>query len=49
MNNTSSEKRATCYATEYMNGEKRYDYAMIELVSDDGLKATCPSMILGFL
>jgi hypothetical protein len=32
-----------------MNGEKRYDYAMIEFVSDDGLKATCLSMILGFL
>ncbi len=32
-----------------MNGEKRHDYAMIEFVSDDGLKATCPSMILGFL
>jgi hypothetical protein len=32
-----------------MNGKKRYDHAMIEFVSDDGLKATCPSMILGFL
>jgi hypothetical protein len=43
------KKTATYYATEYMNGEKRYDYAMIDFVSDDGLKATCPSMILGFL
>ncbi len=32
-----------------MNGEKRYDYAMIEFLSDDGLSATCPAMILGFL
>ena len=32
-----------------MNGEKRYDYAMIDFLSDDGLSATCPAMILGFL
>jgi hypothetical protein len=32
-----------------MNGQKRYDYAMIEFVSDDGTIATCPSMILGFV
>jgi len=25
------------YATEYMNGEKRYDYAMINFVSDEGV------------
>ena len=24
------------YANEYMNGQKRYDYAMIEFVSDGG-------------
>ncbi len=32
-----------------MNGQKRYDYAMIEFVSDDGTVATCPAMILGFV
>ena len=32
-----------------MSGEKRYDYAMIDFLSDDGLSATCPAMILGFL
>jgi hypothetical protein len=37
------------YANEYMNGQKRYDYAMIEFVSDDGTVATCPAMILGFV
>ncbi len=31
-----------------MNGEKRYDYAMIDFLSDDGLSATCPAMILEF-
>jgi hypothetical protein len=49
VNNTSSEITATYYATEYMNGEKRYDYTMIDFLSDDGLSATCPAMILGFL
>ncbi len=32
-----------------MNGHKRYDYAIIEFVSDDGTIATCPAMILGFV
>jgi hypothetical protein len=32
-----------------MNGEKRYDYAMIDFLSDAGLSATWPAMILGFL
>jgi hypothetical protein len=32
-----------------MNGQKRYDYAMIEFGSDDGTIATCPAMILGFV
>ncbi len=32
-----------------MNGQKRYDYAMIEVVSDDGTIASCPAMILGFV
>jgi hypothetical protein len=32
-----------------MNGETRCDYAMIDFLSDDGLSATCPAMILEFL
>jgi hypothetical protein len=32
-----------------MNGQKRYDYAMIKFVADDGTVATCPAMILGFV
>jgi hypothetical protein len=32
-----------------MNGQKRYDYAMIEFVSDYGTIATYPAMILGFV
>ncbi len=37
------------YANEYMNGQERYDYAMIEFVSDDGNVATRPARILGFV
>ncbi len=37
------------HANEYINGQKRYDYAMIEFVSDDGKIATCPARILGFV
>ncbi len=32
-----------------MNDQKRYDYAMIEFVSDDGTVTTCPARILGFV
>ncbi len=32
-----------------MNSQKRYDYVMIEFVSDDDTIATCPAMILGFV
>ncbi len=37
------------YTTEYMNGGKRYDYAMINFVSDEGITETCPSKLLGFV
>ena len=32
-----------------MNGTRRYDYAMINFVSDNGNETTCPCMILGFI
>jgi hypothetical protein len=32
-----------------MNGQKRYDYVMIEFVSDGGTIATCPAIILRFV
>ena len=37
------------YTTEYMNSEKRYDYAIIYFVSDEGITETCPAKILGFV
>ncbi len=45
----ASDNSVKYYANEYMNGQKGYDYAMIEFVSDDGTVATCPAMILGFV
>jgi hypothetical protein len=45
----ASDNSVKYYANEYMIGQKRYDYAMIEFVSDDGTIATCPAMILGFV
>jgi hypothetical protein len=45
----ASDNSVKYYAIEYMNSQKRYNYAMIELVSDDGTIATCPAMILGFV
>ena len=43
----ASDNSVKYYANEYMNSQKRYDYAMTEFVSDDGTIATCPAMILG--
>jgi hypothetical protein len=45
----ASDNSVKYYANEYMNGQKRYDYAMIECVSDDGNVAKCPARILGFV
>ncbi len=45
----TSNNSVKYYANEFMNSQKRYDYAMIELVSDDGTIATCPAIILGFV
>ncbi len=45
----ASDNAVKYYANEYMKGQKRYDYVMIEFVSDDGTVATCPAIILGLL
>jgi hypothetical protein len=45
----ASDNSVKYYANEYMNGQKRYDYAMIEFVPVNGTFATCPAMILGFV
>ncbi len=44
-----TNKKSIYYATELMNGHKRYDYALIDFISDDGVTTSCPSLILGFV
>ncbi len=45
----SDEESVKFYATEYMNGDRQYDFAMIDFLLDDGDTATCPAKILGFV
>jgi hypothetical protein len=45
----ASDNSVKYHANEYMNGQKRYDHAMIEFVSDDRTIATCPTLILRFV
>jgi hypothetical protein len=45
----ASDNSVKYCANEYMNGQKRYDYAMIEFVSEGGTISKCPAMILGFV
>jgi hypothetical protein len=45
----ASDNSVKYYANEYMNGQKRYDYAMVEFASDDDTIATYPAMILGIV
>ncbi len=45
----ASDNSVKYHANEYMNCQKRYDFAMIEFVSDDGTIAACPAMILEFV
>jgi hypothetical protein len=50
VNVKASDNSVKYYASEYMNSQKRNDYAIIEFVSDYGTIATCPArMILGFV
>ncbi len=47
--NNSMDDTIKYYTTEYMNGEKRYDYAMNNFVSDKGMTASCSAKNLGFV
>jgi hypothetical protein len=37
------------YATEYVSGSKRYDYAMVQFENNDGSLATCPAKIISYV
>jgi hypothetical protein len=45
----ASDNSVKYCADKYTNSQKRYNYAMIEFVSDGGTIATCPALILGFV
>jgi hypothetical protein len=45
----ASNNSVKYYPNKYMNGQKRYDYAVIEFLSDDETIATCPAIIQGFV
>jgi hypothetical protein len=49
VNDNACKNSVKYYANEYIHTVKRYDYAMIEFVSDDSTTATFPAMILGFV
>jgi hypothetical protein len=48
-NSSMEDNSVIYYTTEYMNGKKPYDNAMIDFVSDEGITETCPAKILGFV
>ncbi len=49
VNDNACKNSVKYYANEYINAVTRYDYAMIEFVSDDSTTATFPAMIFGFV
>ncbi len=49
VNAKASDNSVKYYASEYMKSQKRYDYAMIDFVSDDRPIATCPAIIFVFV
>ena len=38
----NTDKKVIYYATELMNGNRHYDYALIDFVGDDGSTQSCP-------
>ncbi len=49
MNCKTTAKRVIFYASELKNGHKRYDYALVDFVDNDGTTKSCPALMLGFL
>ncbi len=49
MNCRDTEKQVIFYASELKNGQKRYDYALVDFVDNDGATRSCSSLILGFI
>ncbi len=49
MNCKDTAKRVIYYASELKNGQKRYNYALIDFVYNDGATKSCPALMLGFI
>jgi hypothetical protein len=49
MNCKNTAKQVIYYATELNNGQKRYDYALVDFVDNDGATKSCPALMLGFI
>ncbi len=45
----NSDSHVIYYATELMNGDRWYNYAMIDFITDNGDTKCCPAKILGFI
>ena len=44
-----SDQPVIYYACEYLRGEHRYDFAMVQFQDDDNTVRTCPAKIIGFI
>jgi len=44
-----TDEKVIYYATELMNGNRCYDYALLDFVGNDGSTQSCPSLILSFI
>ena len=49
MNCKTTAKRVIYYASELKNGHKRYNYALVDFVDNDGTTKSCPALMLGFI
>jgi hypothetical protein len=49
MNCKDTAKRVIYYASELKNGRKRYDYALVDFVDNDGATKSCPALMLRFI
>jgi hypothetical protein len=49
MNYKTTAKQVIYYASELKNGQKWYDYALVDFVDNDGATKSCPALMFGFI
>jgi hypothetical protein len=49
MNCKDNEKQVIYYASEFKNGQKWYNYALVDFVDNEGATRSCPALMLEFL